>query len=219
MKKKRFLDRFFKKSEKELLKGGKNVQDTVLKTTKTIEKGVEDVSDVLFGRAVKELKGVSKDFNHLTDKFLNTLLKEEWTTKGIYAKDIMENATKIKENDSVKKVINRLKGEEDSLIVIRGKNKIVGVIDEFNLVKMAIPQENIGTQEVIGFMGAGYDRAYLAKTAKDLMKKDVYFVTPSTPMEKIAFIMHKTNLRAIPVISSTRIVGVVHVRNVVGSLK
>jgi len=219
MKKKRFFGGFFKKRENELLNGGKDVQDTVLKTTKTIEKGVEDVSDLLFGKAIKEFKGVGNEFNHLTDRFLKTLLSEKWVTNGVYAKDIMEKATKIKENDSVKKVINKLKGEEDSLIVIGGKNKIVGVIDEFNLVKMANPEENIGSQEVIGFMGAGYDRAYLAKSAKDLMKKDVYFVTPSTPMEKIAFIMHKTDLRAIPVISSTRIVGVVHTRNVVGSLK
>tara|TARA_Y100000034_G_C6761241_1_gene339063 strand:+ start:203 stop:820 length:618 start_codon:yes stop_codon:yes gene_type:complete len=205
MGKKRFLERFLKKSTEEVLE--------------TAGKGIESVGDLLFNDATDEFSKVSKDFDHLTDRFLKGLMREEWTTKGIYAKDIMEKSSKVKEESSVRSVVNKLKGKEDVLIVIKGQNKIVGMIDELNLLKLLVPEDKITTQEVIGFMGAGYDKAFIAKKAKDLMKKEVYFVTPSVPLEKIAFIMYKTNLRAIPVVKGSRIVGVVHVRDVIGRIK
>ena len=212
-KKKSLFARFFKNSEKEILSGTKDVQDTIIKTTKKVTNLVEGTSDFLFKDAKNEFEDVGKDFNHLTDNFLKQLMKEEWEIKGVYAKDIMEKASKIKEEDSVKKVTNKLKGKEDILIVIKGKNKIVGMIDEENLLKMLIPEEKVVSQDIVGFMGAGYDKSFLPKKAKDLMKKEIYFVTPSIPLEKIAFIMYKSKFRAVPVVKKNRIIGVVHVRD------
>jgi len=214
-KKKNWFARLFSSPEKEVYKGTKEVQDAILDTTK----GVEKVSDKLFGTATKEFSDVGNDFNHVTDRFLKGLMKEKWPTKGIYVKDVMEKATKIKDTDSIKKVVNKLKTTEDTLIVISGKNKIVGTIAEANLLKLMIPEEKLDTQEVIGFMGAGYDTAFLAKKAKDLMRKKIYFVTPSMPIEKVAFLMYKEDLRSIPVVKGKKIVGVVHIRNVIRSLK
>ncbi len=219
MGKRGFFDKIFNRSEKTIVDGTKDVEDALYKTGKTISKQVDKTTDKLFGDALKEFEEVGKDFGHMSDRFLNNLLREEWYIKGIYAKDIMDKANKIKEHDSVKKVINKLKTGEDSLIVIRGKNKIVGLIDEFTLLKLAVSQDDISSQDVVGFMGAGYDRGFTAKHASDLMKTDIYFVTPSTPIEKVSYLLYKMRLRAVPVVKGNKIVGVVHVRNIVGSLK
>ena len=199
----KFWDKFFKKTKK--------VQDVVVGAT-------EEVDD-LFHKTRKEFSNVGKDFSKFADVSLKQIIREEWKTNGVMAKDIMEKAHKIKESDDIKKVITALKTKEDVLVVVKGKDQLSGIIDEATLIKLLVPTDKLETEEVIGFLGAGYDRAFVAKKAGDVMEHRIFFVTPSMPVEKIAFLMYKENLRAIPVVEGSKIVGIVHIRNLIGQIK
>ena len=201
----KFWNKFFKKT--------KEVQDKVVKATE----GVTE-SDV-FHATRKEFSKVSKDISKFADVSLQKVIREDWGTKGGKAKDVMEVAHKVKENDSIKKVVTALKTKEDVLVVVKGKDQLVGVIDEATLIKLLVPTDKLETEEVVGFMGAGYDKAFVAKKAGDVMEHRIFFVTPSMPIEKVAFLMYKENLRAIPVVDGSKIVGIVHVRNLIGKIK
>jgi CBS domain-containing protein len=183
--------------------------------SKEVEK-VEKVGKKLVDPAVKEFEDVGGEFNHLTDRFLMKLLTEKWkNTSGKKVKDVMEKATKVKASASLKQVIKKLQNTEDVVIVVDDKGKLLGSIDEADLIPLLVPQGKINVSGILG----GYKRIYFAKTAKDLMKEHVYFVTPNTEIEKAAFIISKEEVRSLAVVKGRRIVGVVHIRNLVKHIK
>ena len=201
----KFWDKFFKKT--------KEVQDKVVKVA-------EDVTENdVFHDTRKEFSKVSKEISKFADVSLHKLIREEWKTNGEKAKDIMEPAILVKESDTIKKVANILRTKEDVLVVVKGKGQLVGIVDESTLVKLLVPTDKLETEEVIGFMGAGYDKAFVAKTVSDVMEKRIFFVTPSMSIEKVAYLMYRENLRAMPVLQGSKVVGIVHIRNLIGKIK
>ena len=200
-----FSSFFFKKTKK--------VQDDVVDA-------VEDVVDSdVFHETRKEFSKVSKDVSKFADVSLKKIIREEWETKGLKAKDVMEPAVLVTKKNKIRKVVNILQTKEDVLVVVEGKGKLVGIVDEATLVKLLVPTDKLETEEVIGFLGAGYDRAFVAKIVEDVMEKRIFFVTPSMSIEKVAYLMYKENLRAIPVLQGSKVVGIVHVRNLIGKIK
>ncbi|MBL7051434.1 CBS domain-containing protein [Candidatus Woesearchaeota archaeon] len=178
---------------------------------KKVEKKIVDPS-------VKEFEEVGKGFNHLTDNFLKRLLTEKWKDiSGIKVKNIMEKATKVKESTSMKLVISKLKRVEDTLIVVDDNGKLLGTIEESDIIQLLVPQERV--TDLIGVMGSYYNKTYFAKKAGEIMKKNIYFVTPETAIEKAAYLMYKNKLITIPVIKKDKIVGVVHQRDLIKKIK
>ncbi len=201
----KFWDKFFKKT--------KEVQDAL------VDAAEEVVESDVFHQTRKEFSKVSKDISKFADVSLKKVIREEWDTKGVKAKDIMEPAIFVKETDGIAKAKNILQTKEDVLVVIKGKNQLVGTVEESTLVKLLVPTDKLETEEVIGFLGAGYDRGFVAKKVSDIVERRVFFVTPSMPIEKVAYLMYKENLRAIPVVEGSQVVGIVHIRNLISRIK
>ena len=196
-----WLSKFFVKAEEDIVKVGKEIEAT---------------GKLITNPAKKEFEEVGEEFNHLTDRFLMKLLTEKWeNTSGKKVKDVMEKATRVRAGDSLKQVIKKLQGTEDVIIVVDDKGKLLGSIDEADLIPLMIPQGKVNVSGILG----GYKKIYFAKTAKDLMTEHVYFVTPNTEIEKAAFIVSKEQVRSLAVVKGRRIVGVVHIRNLVKHIK
>ncbi|MBT3324258.1 CBS domain-containing protein [archaeon] len=181
-------------------------------------KEVKKVGKKIVDPSVKEFEEIGKGFNHLTDNFLKRLLTEKWKdVSGVKVKSIMEKATIIKKNSSIKLVINKLKKTEDTLIVVDDKSKLLGTIEESDIIQLLVPQDRV--TDLIGVMGSYYNKTYFAKKAEEIMKKNIYFVTPETAIEKAAYLMYKNKLITIPVIKKDKIVGVVHQRDLINKIK
>ncbi len=181
-------------------------------------KKVKKVEEKVLDPSVREFEEIGKGFNHLTDNFLKRILTEEWKdVSGKKVKSIMEKATVVKESTSMKIVINKLKRVEDTLIVIDNNGKLLGTIEESDIIQLLIPQDRV--TDLIGVMGSYYNKTYFAKKAGEIMKKNIYFVTPETAIEKAAYLMYKNKLITIPVIKKDKIVGVVHQRDLIKKIK
>ena len=133
-------------------------------------KEVKKVGKKIIDPSVKEFEEIGKGFNHLTDNFLKRLLTEKWKdVPGVKVKSIMEKATIIKKNSSIKLVINKLKKTEDTLIVVDDKSKLLGTIEESDIIQLLVPQDRV--TDLIGVMGSYYNKTYFAKKAEEIMKK------------------------------------------------
>jgi CBS domain-containing protein len=139
--------------------------------------------------------------------------------RPLTAKDVMLRPKFIKELDSVNKVKKLLRTTEDTLIVKNKKGKFVGEIHEIDLLPLLIPERNVSEEQVIGILGLDIKRAFFPKNARDLMTSHDITVTPGVSVGKIAEIMNKEDIKAVPVIKGKTIVGVVHLRNILKKIK
>ena len=115
---------------------------------------------------------------------------------------------------SVDDVEDEFSGSENSLIV-KDEGEVVGEIHENSLLKLAIPQERIDEEKVIGILGLSFDSSYVAETARDLVDAHDVKVSPDEKLGEIAFLMDREDVRAIPVEEDGEIIGVVHENDVV----
>ena len=135
---------------------------------------------------------------------------------GKTAKDTMREVSIIKPETSIKVVAKILQGEEEIVFVMNQKGTLLGEIAEYDLVKLLVPSEKIVTE--IGLLGT-YDKSYFGKKAEDVMRKQIMIVTPSTPIEKIAYLINKNSLIAVGVAKGSKIIGVVHARDLMRYVK
>ena len=49
-----------------------------------------------------------------------------------------------------------------------------------DLTNIIIPEDKLDSQQVVGIFSAGYDKAYVAKKAKDVMSKNPKVITENT---------------------------------------
>lgn len=130
------------------------------------------------------------------------------------AHDIMDEPDFIDVEASIEEVKEEFSGSENALIV-KDNGKVVGEIHENSLLKLAIPQERIDEEKVIGILGLSFDSRYVAETARDLMNSHEVKISPDEELGGIAFLMDREDVRAIPVQEDGEITGVVHENQVI----
>ncbi len=135
--------------------------------------------------------------------------------KLLTARDIMFRPKIVHPRDPIAKLKRILKTTEDTIIVINKRGKFLGEIHEYDLLKLIVPEQEISEEEVVGILGMGYDRGFIAKDARDLMHAHDFVAAPDTPIPNLALIMYKEEIRAIPIIKNKKVVGVVHLRNLI----
>ncbi|MFB6181011.1 MAG: HPP family protein, partial [Candidatus Nanohalobium sp.] len=154
-------------------------------------------------------KPVSKTLPLFTAVFSISSNDEVEASMGLTAEDLMEDPVFVEADTSVEEVAEKVKGEENTLIV-RKEGKVVGEVHEHSLLKEIVPQERLDEERVIGVLGLSLDRRYVAETAEDLMNQHEVTVPPDETIEEVAFIMDREDLRSVPVEKEDEIIGVVH---------
>jgi predicted transcriptional regulator len=182
-----------------------------------IGKGLKGTRDIFVkSPEQKEIAEIGGEFGLFFDKVIKNVLVETWTDlSGITAKQIMKKPKLVNQNTSIKTIANILKGNEEIVFVMDNKT-LIGEIAEYDLVKQLVPANKMVKE--IGLLGT-FDKSYFGKTAKDVMRKQVTIVTPSTPIEKIAYLINNNDLIAIAVVKQRKIVGVIHTRDLMRFIK
>lgn len=133
---------------------------------------------------------------------------------SITAEDLMDEPDFIDHDASVEEVEEELSGAENTLIV-RKHGEVVGEIHENSLLKAFIPEEELDETSVVGLLGISFDQSYVPEAAEDLMNEHEISVPLDEKLGDIALIMHREDVRAVPVEEEDEIVGVVHENKVV----
>lgn len=115
------------------------------------------------------------------------------------------------EDDSVEKLIRKLKRKDTNVVLVVDKKKrFVGEITEETLLKIFVPEDMLGEQDIIGVLGAGFDRSFFAKTAHDLMRPHKFVVTKKTPIADVVWLVYSPGFKFIPVVDTAkRVIGVI----------
>jgi len=136
------------------------------------------------------------------------------------AKDIMtKNVITVREDTPIEEVIRLLlKNNISGVPVVNKEDSLVGIISEADLIykeKSLLPisgyQENQKK-----FINAC--RKSLAKTASEIMTKDVVTVTEETTVEEIATLMLEKWIKRVPVVKDKKIVGIISRPDIIKTL-
>jgi predicted transcriptional regulator len=125
------------------------------------------------------------------------------------AREIMDEPEFVQYDAPIEEVIEKVKGAENTLIV-KKDDEVVGEVHEHSLLKVLIPQKRIDEENVIGILGFGFNKQYIAETAEDLMTHHAVKARADDDVGDVAFLMDKEDLRAIPVEEDGEIIGVIH---------
>ncbi|HCJ66112.1 MAG TPA: hypothetical protein DHV62_01985 [Elusimicrobia bacterium] len=127
------------------------------------------------------------------------------------AKDIMtKNVITVKEDTPVREVIRMLLEKNISGVpVVDKENNLVGIISEADLIykeKSLLPIVTYHENHK-QFMNAY--RKGLAKTAGEIMTKDVITVSEDTAVEEIATLMLEKWIKRVPVVKDKKVIGII----------
>ncbi|MDP2908768.1 MAG: CBS domain-containing protein [Nanoarchaeota archaeon] len=137
------------------------------------------------------------------------LLNQEFDIPKLFAKDAMTLPTCFYEDDSIDKIISRLKEEDcDVCIVIDKDKRFVGEIDDEDLVK--IMAHTALKEPITQILDRGYRRELNWKKAKDLAKPHKNVVSKTTPINEVLKIVYKKSYDNIIVVDEkNRVLGVI----------
>jgi CBS domain-containing protein len=122
-------------------------------------------------------------------------------------------------DDDLKKISSKLRRSDvDVFVVINKKGKFLGEIHEIDLLAAVIPENKLGSEEVIGIMGFGIKKKFFGKKAKDFMKKHNFTANLNDNVEDIAVKMYREEIRCIPVIVKDKVRGVITIGELVRHL-
>jgi len=121
----------------------------------------------------------------------------------ILAKDVMVRPTFFYENDSIEKVVKKLKREDcDICIVIDANKHFLGEIKDEHLVK--IMADNAINFPLTKMLNVCYMRGFSWNTAKDIAQKSNNIVSEKTPINKILEIIYKKKHQNIIVLNKEK---------------
>lgn len=142
------------------------------------------------------------------------------------AKDIMSTrVVSVSEETSVSDIAEFLTRFNISAVpVVDDENRILGMVSEGDLVRRA----ELGTDKRghSWWLSLLVDRSHLAQDfvkthgnlARDIMTREVISVDEDTPMENIAEILEKNQIKRVPVVRNQRLVGLVSRANIIQQL-
>jgi len=129
-------------------------------------------------------------------------------------KEVMvKDFAKCKKSDSVRKLLNKLKGKSNIIVVFDGR-KPVGEIDELNLIKVMVNPKKVPHKYIVE-MGFGVDFDYFAKTARDIMDPIGVCVGPEDSVTDAIIEMDDGDVKSLPVVEKGKVVGVVSDNDIV----
>jgi len=136
-------------------------------------------------------------------------LSKEFDIPKLFAKDAMVPPTCFYEDDSIDKVINKLKREDcDVCVVIDKGKKFIGEIDDEDLTR--IMAYTALKEPITQILDRGYNRDIKWKKAKDLARKNKNLVLKDTPINDVLKIIYKKTYDNIIVVDEkNRVVGVI----------
>ncbi len=137
------------------------------------------------------------------------LLNQEFDIPKLFAKDAMILPTCFYEDDSIDKIISKLKEEDcDVCVVINKDKRFVGEIDDEDLVK--IMAHTALKEPITQILDRGYRREINWKKAKDLAKHHKNVVSKDTPINDVLKIVYKKSYDNIIVVDKkNKIVGII----------
>lgn len=135
--------------------------------------------------------------------------------RKLLAKDIMVKPKFVEPKAKISEIKKDLIGKENCLTVVDEKGRFLGEIHELDLLKLVIPEEKLEEEDVAGVMGAAYDPEFTGHTADMIMRKHEITVPPDTDATDVAVIMYKEDIRSVPVIKGDKIIGVIHLNQVI----
>lgn len=125
------------------------------------------------------------------------------------ARELMIEPSFIDHDASIDKVVEKVKDEENTLIVQKD-GEFVGEVHEHSLMKILVPEDRLDEEKVIGLLGMSFDTRYVAENVEDLMTHHEVTVDPDETVGEIAFLLDREDLRSVPVEEDGEVIGVVH---------
>lgn len=104
-------------------------------------------------------------------------------------------------DSSVKSIAETLTAKQIGTVVIMEKNEIIGIVSERDIIR-AIAK----------------DGTIIDMTARDIMTKDVFFISPNVNSTTIMSLMSEKQIRHIPIVEGGKLCGIVSITDVVRRL-
>lgn len=139
----------------------------------------------------------------------------------VLAKEAMQKAIKVHPEDTIDKLKGLFKKykETNAFVVVDKNQKFVGEVYELDVLAPFVPEEMLDEEDVIGALGFGYRKKFLAKKVKGIMKRHNFTTTPEEDLRNVAYLMYKEEIRVVPVLDKTKkVLGVIHVGDIIRSL-
>lgn len=134
-------------------------------------------------------------------------------------KEIMDKKfKKISVDDPIKKVLTYFKKYLTNAILVYSRNKLVGKISKFSLLKLVVNPKKTPREDILKF-GFKLDRGYFADHARDIMNVNYIKVKENDFVEDIALKMIQNNIMSAIVFNKKdKVTGIVTISNIIDKL-
>lgn len=135
------------------------------------------------------------------------------------AKDAMIKPVFLFPDDTVEKILKKLKKEDvNACIVITKEKKFLGVISDNDIIKLFLQQ--VKYEPLVKILNRGYRREFIYKTAKDMMSEHKSFLMVDTPINDVIKLVWKEDFEYVPVLDKNeKVVGVITPSSIINLLK
>lgn len=123
-------------------------------------------------------------------------------------KVITKRFTKVSPGTPIKQVIRIFDRTGYSVLPVINGSKFLGEIHKVDLLKLLVDMKQVPEEDIVS-LGFGMDFGYVAKKAKDIMRRHDIALSPDTKVKDAAYTMLKEGVTTIPVIDKKRIIGIV----------
>ena len=126
------------------------------------------------------------------------------------AKDVMSSpVTTISAGASVRDAARLLVNTQVSALpVVDQRNAMAGIVSEVDLIRRVVGESNDPTQ-LHAHLGDPDSQEVLSLTVADIMTRDVVTATEETSLEDVATLMLEHQIKRIPIVRGTNVVGIV----------
>lgn len=147
------------------------------------------------------------------------LLQVESQIKKLCAKDAMIKPVFLFPEDTVDKILGKLKKEHiNACVVVSKEKKFIGEISDNDIIKLFLQQ--VKYEPLVKILNHGYRRKFLYKTAKDLVNKHKSAVQKDTPINKVIRLVWKKGFQYVPVLDEEgKVTGVITPSSLINLLK
>lgn len=131
------------------------------------------------------------------------LLEENPDLKKLYAKDAMIKPLSIQEDTETKEILKKLKKEDkNGCVVLSKEKKYLGEITTKEIIQLF--KEQVENEPLVEDLNIGYNRTFMYKTAKQILKKEKRFVSKETPINEVIKIITAAKSEYLPVLNEAK---------------
>lgn len=107
------------------------------------------------------------------------------------------------------------KNPSSEYLVVDKRGKFLGDIDQRDFLQLAIDPDRMSERDIIGALGTRITEGVFSDKVEDIMTTHELTVGPGEPVEDLVVRMWNDNVRAVPVVSEGKIIGVVSENQIV----